>query len=60
MGFPDNSKIVVSDTQAYRQFGNALCPLIAEAVAENVLEVMHWRLFRDANGCMMKVCDSAR
>lgn len=54
MGFPDNIKIVVSDTQAYRQFGNALCPLIAEAVAEEVLDVMRWRLIRDANGCMLK------
>lgn len=54
MGFPDNIKIVVSDTQAYRQFGNALCPLIAEAVAEEVLDVMRWRLMRGANGCMLK------
>lgn len=54
MGFPDDIKIVVSDTQAYRQFGNALCPLISEAVAEEVLDVMRWRLMRDANGCMLK------
>lgn len=26
MGFPDNLPIVVSDTQAYRQFGNAVVP----------------------------------
>lgn len=54
MGFPDDLKIMVSDTQAYRQFGNALCPLIAEAVAEEVLDVMRWRLIRDVNGCMLK------
>jgi site-specific DNA-cytosine methylase len=29
MGFPDELPIVVSDTQAYRQFGNALVPQIA-------------------------------
>jgi DNA (cytosine-5)-methyltransferase 1 len=54
MGFPDSIEIVVSDTQAYRQFGNALCPLIAEAIGEEVLDVMRWRLMRDANGCMLK------
>lgn len=32
MGFPDDFRIVVSDTQAYRQFGNSVVvPLIAEA-----------------------------
>ena len=29
MGFPENFKIIVSDTQAYKQFGNAvIVPLI--------------------------------
>ncbi|RNI32236.1 DNA (cytosine-5-)-methyltransferase [Rufibacter immobilis] len=40
MGFDDDLPIVVSDTQAYRQFGNSLCPLIAEAVGANIVEVM--------------------
>jgi DNA (cytosine-5)-methyltransferase 1 len=31
MGFPEGWKIPVSDTQAYRQFGNAVAvPVIAE------------------------------
>jgi len=34
MGYPDELPIVVSDTQAYRQFGNSLVPLIAHAVAK--------------------------
>lgn len=34
MGFPDNFKIVVSDTQAYRQFGNSVCVPMIEAVAK--------------------------
>jgi len=42
MGFPESFKIVVSDTQAYRQFGNALVvPLvteIAKAVARCIKE----------------------
>jgi DNA (cytosine-5)-methyltransferase 1 len=34
MGFPDDCKIPVSDTQAYRQFGNAVAVPVFEAVAE--------------------------
>ena len=34
-GFP----IVVSDTQAYKQFGNAVVPLVVEAVADRALNV---------------------
>lgn len=40
MGFDEELPIVVSDTQAYRQFGNSLCPLIAEDVAGQVVEVL--------------------
>jgi DNA (cytosine-5)-methyltransferase 1 len=32
MGFPEHLPIVVSDTQAYRQFGNAIVPKVAETV----------------------------
>lgn len=41
MGFPDDLPIVVSDTQAYRQFGNALVPQIARDVMNEVLKVLH-------------------
>jgi DNA (cytosine-5)-methyltransferase 1 len=40
MGFPDRLKIVVSDTQAYRQFGNAVVPPVATAVAQQIVEIM--------------------
>lgn len=40
MGFPDRLPIVVSNTQAYRQFGNAVVPAIVEAVGFEVLEVL--------------------
>jgi DNA (cytosine-5)-methyltransferase 1 len=40
MGFPDSFKIPVSDTQAYRQFGNAVVPAVVKAVAEQVLRVI--------------------
>jgi DNA (cytosine-5)-methyltransferase 1 len=52
MGFPDELPIVVSDTQAYRQFGNSLCPLVAEAVAKQVVKVLVWQLCR--SGCLIK------
>ncbi len=39
MGFPDELPIVVSDTQAYRQFGNALVPQIAADIAKQVIAV---------------------
>ena len=40
MGFPDWFKITVSDTQAYRQFGNAVVPAVVMAVADQVLKVI--------------------
>ena len=36
MGFPDELPIVVSDTQAYKQFGNAVVPAVAEAVGHQI------------------------
>lgn len=38
MGFPETFKIPVSDNQAYRQFGNAVVPLVVEEVAKSLLE----------------------
>jgi len=35
-GFPDNFKIVVSDTQAYRQFGNSVAIPVIEELAKNI------------------------
>jgi DNA (cytosine-5)-methyltransferase 1 len=34
MGYPDTFKIVVSDTQAYRQFGNSVCVPVIRAIAD--------------------------
>lgn len=33
-GFPESYKIVVSDTQSYRQFGNSVCVPVIRAIAE--------------------------
>lgn len=57
MGFDDSLEIVVSDTQAYRQFGNAVVPKVVEAVGRQVVLVINWYLQRHGNGCLIK-CDS--
>lgn len=36
-GFPDSFNIVVSDTQAYKQFGNSVSIPVIEAIAKNIL-----------------------
>lgn len=36
MGYPDSFKIVVSDTQAYRQFGNSVVVPVVEAIASQI------------------------
>ena len=40
-GFPDDFKFSVSDTQAYRQFGNAVTVCVAEKVAQKILEALN-------------------
>jgi DNA (cytosine-5)-methyltransferase 1 len=54
MGFEDGLKIVVSDTQAYKQFGNALVPGVAKAVAARVARVMGSHVLQSSNGCLLK------
>ena len=54
MGFDDRYKIPVSDTQAYRQFGNAVVPKVVEAVAGQIRKVLAWQLARTKNGCLLK------
>ena len=54
MGFDDRLKIVVSDTQAYKQFGNAVVPKVVEAVARKILKVVAWQLTRTKNECLLK------
>jgi DNA (cytosine-5)-methyltransferase 1 len=36
MGFPDTWRIPVSDTQAYRQFGNSVVVPVVQAVAQTM------------------------
>jgi len=54
MGFPDKLPIVVSDTQAYKQFGNAVVPAVVEAVGQRVITALGNHLTRRSNGCLLK------
>jgi DNA (cytosine-5)-methyltransferase 1 len=61
MGFDEQyqNNIVVSDTQAYRQFGNAIVPKVAEAVVRQVASLLCWQLTRNNNGCLLKRTSAA-
>jgi DNA (cytosine-5)-methyltransferase 1 len=41
MGFPKKFKIPVSDTQAYKQFGNSVVVPVVERIAKAVVEALH-------------------
>lgn len=58
LGFNDELPIVVSDTQAYRQFGNAVVPAVATAVARQVVKVLCWH-FADSGRCLLKTASAA-
>lgn len=49
MGFPDHVPIVVSDTQAYRQFGNAVVPAAVTWVARDIVRTI-CALLRERSG----------
>ncbi|MBU1032033.1 MAG: DNA (cytosine-5-)-methyltransferase [bacterium] len=50
MGFDDSFKIIVSDTQAYKQFGNSLCVPLVEAIAKQMIKTMDSVKVRSING----------
>lgn len=54
MGFPDELPIVVSDTQAYRQFGNAVVPKVVEAIGRGIVAVLAQHLVQSTGGCLIK------
>ncbi|HKG45567.1 MAG TPA: DNA (cytosine-5-)-methyltransferase [Pyrinomonadaceae bacterium] len=41
MGFPSDFKIPVSDTQAYKQFGNSVVVPVVERIAQNVVDALN-------------------
>lgn len=53
LGFREELPIVVSDTQAYRQFGNAVVPSVATAVARQVVKVLCSHL-TSSGRCLLK------
>lgn len=53
MGFPDTFKITVSDTQAYRQFGNSVVVPLIEALAEKIVPYLNNK-GDVSNGCDVK------
>lgn len=53
-GHEDGFPIVVSDTQAYRQFGNAVVPEVVEAIGREIVHVMAGAILDNANGCLLK------
>ena len=55
MGFPSTLKIAVSDTQAYRQFGNAVVPKVVDAILQQILKVTPWKTAKaGSNGHSLK------
>lgn len=55
MGFPEELDVVVSDMQAYKQFGNSVVPAVVSAVSRQIVEVMKWQLLRvRKNGCLLR------
>lgn len=42
-GFPDHFKIVVSDAQAYKQFGNSVAVPAIQATAEKIIEKLNFK-----------------
>lgn len=49
-GFPQ----VVSDTQAYKQFGNSVVPKIVELIGHEIVKCMGEAILRRGNGCLLK------
>jgi DNA (cytosine-5)-methyltransferase 1 len=43
MGFPDSFAIPVSDTQAYRQFGNAVVVPVIESLAKALVQQANFK-----------------
>ena len=55
MGFPADLPQVVSDTQAYRQFGNSVSPPVVAAIGRQIVDVMRWQLLKNRpSGCLLR------
>lgn len=56
MGYPEEHKIIVSDTQAYRQFGNSVVVPVVERVAKAVIDTLHQPVL-DKEPLVMEFCE---
>ncbi len=54
MGFPSRLPITVSDTQAYKQFGNAVVPKVVEFVGRRALAAVCELIRESGNSCLLK------
>ncbi len=58
MGYGDivqaRTDIPVSDTQAYRQFGNSVVPAVVTAVGNECIKVMKNKWIEQSGGCILK------
>ncbi|MFO1481544.1 MAG: DNA (cytosine-5-)-methyltransferase [Turneriella sp.] len=53
-GFPDTFKIPVSDTQAYRQFGNSVVVPLVQAVAQSLVDTLSTNIQRTKTAQLAK------
>ena len=53
-GFPDNFKIVVSDAQAYKQFGNSVAVPAIQATAKKIIEKLNCKWLQVTKGIGVK------
>jgi DNA (cytosine-5)-methyltransferase 1 len=40
MGFGENFKILVSDSEAYKQFGNSVATAVIKAITQNIYNIL--------------------
>jgi DNA (cytosine-5)-methyltransferase 1 len=53
-GHDERFPIVVSDTQAYRQLGNAVVPKVVEAIGERIASVLAEKVLGSGSGCLVQ------
>jgi DNA (cytosine-5)-methyltransferase 1 len=60
MGFPDSFQIPVSDTQAYRQFGNSVVVPVISAIAKLMMACMRGEQIPFADNAQLEMSDVLR
>lgn len=60
LGFKGDLPQVVSDMQAYRQFGNAVVPKVSTAVAKEIAKVLCWQLHQTGRPLLIPAAKGAK